>query len=158
MQRFPNAHLDRLGALGVLGPDAPVDIGGYRRTVAGWITYDDEWVEYLLSDGSWLCVEDVDGRLAVSRWWDQPDAIVPAAGGQIVINGRTYRRTEEYRARWLAAGIEGLAGPGQVRVADYEEMTDGSPGLAAIEDWGEGGELSLGHRLDPSTVTLPPLP
>ncbi len=154
MRRFPDAPLERLGPLGVLGPDATLDLGGRRLTVAGWISYDDEWVEYLLSDGSWLCVERVAGDLTLSRWWDQPDAYAPLAGDRIEVDGRTYRRTEVYTARWLAAGIDGMTGSGQVRVADYEELADGSTGLAAIEDWGDGRELSLGQRLDTAAVTL----
>lgn len=156
MQRFPNAHLDVLGPFGVLGPDAPVEIAATRHTVAGWITYDDEWVEYLLSDGSWLCVEHVDGRLTLSRWWDQLDRPAPPAGASIEVDGRRYTRAESYRSRWLAAGIEGLVGPGHVQVSDYRELADGSTALAAIEDWGDGGELSLGQVLDARLVSLPP--
>jgi hypothetical protein len=158
MQGFPRAPLDQFGPLGVLGPDAPVDVAGRRLTVAGWISYDDEWVEYLLSDGSWLCVEQDGGGLKFSRWWDQVDTIAPPAERQIVVDGRPYRRTEQYQARWLAAGIDGMVGPGRVHVSDYEEVADGSTALAAIEDWGDGGELSLGQVLDGALVSVPATP
>jgi hypothetical protein len=151
----PNAALEQLGRWGQLGQADTVGVEGLAHRVCGWIAYDDEWVEYLLDDGRWLCVEampDQPGRLLFSVWEDQDDP-PPAASGtpQLTWDGVTYRRTEGYRARWLAAGVEGLAGPGYVQVKEFEGPDDR---LAAIEDWGDGEELSLGRRLDESDVAL----
>lgn len=147
---FPAAPLDRLGPLGRLGPDARLLVEGTELAVAGWIAYDEEWVEYLLADSTWLCVED-DGGLKLSRWWDQSDPAPPVRDGAVVIAGHTYRVTETYTSDWKAAGIGELQGPGTVRVTDFESVADPTF-LAAIEDWGDGPELSIGKALAPDAV------
>ncbi|HEY8547696.1 MAG TPA: DUF4178 domain-containing protein [Acidimicrobiales bacterium] len=147
----PNAPLERLGRWGQLGQADVVGVEGLGHRVCGWIAYDDEWVEYLLDDGRWLCVEELDGGLAFSVWEDQNGPCPPLDGGSLTHGGVTYTRKERYRARWLAAGVDGLTGPGHVTVVEFA-----GPGtaLAAVEDWGDGGELSLGRWLDAATVTL----
>jgi len=128
-----------------------VRIAGRPFRVRGWISYDDEWVEYLLDDGSWLCVED-EGGLRFSRWRDQVGSHPYVIDDhEFVHGGVRYVRTETYRSRWLAAGVEGLTGPGRVTVSDYAGP-DGT--LAALEDWGEGPELSLGAWLPAGEVEV----
>jgi Domain of unknown function (DUF4178) len=141
--------VDGLGEWGQLGEDDLVGIEGTARAVKGWIAYDDEWVEYLLDDGRWLCVED-DGGLRFSLWEDQDTSWVPPDSLEMTYAGTTYRRVERYRARWLAAGVEGLTGPGEVEVWEYEGAGDR---LAAVEDWGDGPEVSLGRVLPGQAVT-----
>jgi hypothetical protein len=142
-----------LDGWGELGGTNVVRVEGRRHRVAGWISYDDEWVEYLLDDGSWLCVED-EGGLRFSLWHDQAENPGHSIARDAVDHGGTrYTLVERYTSRWRAAGIEGLTGPGDVTVADYH-----APGgaLLALEDWGDGPELSLGRALAPSDVTLDP--
>jgi hypothetical protein len=146
--RVPKAPVEGLGEWGQLGEGDTVEVDGRRYLISGWIAYDDEWVEYLLDDGRWLCVED-DGGLRFSLWEDE-DRKPPGSGPALVVDGVTYRRIETYRARWLAAGVEGLTGPGDVTVVEYAGE-DGA--LAALEDWGDGDEPSLGHVLPPETVS-----
>ena len=148
----PNAPLERLGRWGQLGQADVVGVDGLGHRVCGWIAYDDEWVEYLLDDGRWLCVESVAGnRLEFSVWEDQEGHVPPGDAPTLTYEGVTYVRKERYKARWLAAGVEGLTGPGYVTVVEYEGT---GSALAAIEDWGDGGELSLGRRLAVDDVTL----
>jgi len=125
-----------------------VQVEGRAYVVRGWIAYDDEWVEYLLDDGRWLCVEDA-GGLTFSLWDDQDTTWVPPDGPELTYAGTTYQRFERYRARWLAAGVEGLSGPGEVEVWEYA-----GPGVAraAVENWGDGLEISLGRMLPPEAV------
>jgi hypothetical protein len=146
----PDAPVERLGRWGVLGERDTVEIGGRRYRVRGWIAYDDEWVEYLLDDGRWLCIED-EGGLRFSLWEDQDTTWQPPDGLTFTWQGVEYHRLEHYTSRWLAAGVEGLTGPGQVTVTDYA-----GPGgaLAAVENWGDGPELSLGRQLGPADVRL----
>lgn len=146
----PDAPVERLGRWGQLGERDTVGIGGNRFRIRGWIAYDDEWVEYLLEDGRWLCVED-EGGLRFSLWEDQDTAWQPPDGDQLTWDGVTYDRIERYTSRWLAAGIEGLTGPGRVTVSDYAGPGDA---LAAVEDWGDGPELSIGRLLRPEDVSL----
>jgi hypothetical protein len=149
----PCAPLDGLEGWGGLGGTDVVRVEGQRHRVAGWISYDDEWVEYLLDDGSWLCVED-EGGLRFSLWHDQAENPGLFISQSVLTHGGvTYRLTERYTASWAAAGIAGLTGGGQVRVADYDS---GGHGLLALEDWGDGAELSLGRRLAPDAVTRDP--
>ena len=147
--RVPNAPIEELGAWGQLGDGDTVHVDGHAHQVRGWIAYDDEWVEYLLDDGRWLCVEDDDG-LVFSIWDDQDTDWVPPDGPELTYAGTTYRRIETYRARWLAAGIAEMTGPGTVEVWEYA-----GPGLtlAAVENWGDGLEVSIGRRLAPGAVT-----
>lgn len=140
--------MDGLGTWGQLGEGDRVTVEGPSRAVKGWIAYDDEWVEYLLDDGRWLSVED-DRGLRFSLWEDQDTTWVPHTGLQLTYGGTTYNRTEHYRARWLAAGVEGMAGPGEVQVWEYQGPGDR---LAAVEDWGDGPELSLGRVLSAQDV------
>lgn len=148
----PNAPLEQLGRWGQLGQADVVGVDGLGHRVCGWIAYDDEWVEYLLDDGRWLCVESVPGnRLEFSLWEDQDGPCPPGDVPTITHEGVAYHRIERYKARWLAAGVDGLTGPGYVTVVEFR-----GPGtaLAAIEDWGDGEELSLGRRLAVTDVTL----
>jgi hypothetical protein len=146
----PAAPVERLGRWGQLGAHDTVQIAGWRSRVRGWIAYDDEWVEYLLEDGRWLCVED-EGGLRFSLWEDQDTTWQPPDGPTLTWRGMVYQQVEHYTSRWLAAGIEGMTGPGRVTVTDYA-----GPGgtLAAVENWGDGPELSLGRLLDPREVSL----
>jgi hypothetical protein len=147
--RVPGAPVEGLGNWGQLGDGDTVQVEGNLHHIRGWIAYDDEWVEYLLDDGRWLCVEDNDG-LTFSIWEDQDDPPGRSAGGELSHGGVQYEQNERYRARWLAAGIEGMSGPGQVEVWEYVGPGDE---MAAVEDWGDGPELSLGRRLHPEAVT-----
>jgi hypothetical protein len=146
----PRAAVDGLGAWGGLGDGSQVQIEGRAYVVRGWIAYDDEWVEYLLDDGRWLCVEDA-GGLTFSLWDDQDTDWVPPDGPELTYAGVTYQRIERYHARWLAAGVEGLTGPGQVEVWEYTGPGDAR---AAVENWGDGLEISLGRMLAAETVTV----
>lgn len=146
----PAAPVEGLGRWGQLGEHDTVQVGDRRYRVRGWIAYDDEWVEYLLDDGRWLCVED-EGGLRFSLWEDQDTTWQPPDDATFVWRGLTYQLTERYTSRWMAAGIEGLTGPGRVTVSDYAGPGDA---LLAVEDWGDGPELSLGRRLDPGEVSL----
>ena len=146
----PNAPLDGLEGWGELCGDDVVLVEDGPHRIHGWISYDDEWVEYLLDDGTWLCVEEEHG-LRFSLWADQAEN----PGYRIdqptlTHDGEAYRLDERYRARWTAYGVSGLVGPGHVSVADFV----GERGLlAALEDWGDGPELSLGRLLGPGSVT-----
>ena len=146
----PNAPLDGLEGWGELGGDDVVLVEGGQHGIHGWISYDDEWVEYLLDDGTWLCVEDDDG-LRFSLWVDQAENPgYRIDQGSVVHQGDLYRLDERYDARWMAYGVSGLVGPGRVTVADYT----GPRGLlAALEDWGDGPEFSLGRLLAPDSVS-----
>jgi hypothetical protein len=145
----PRAAVDGLGTWGELGDGSRVQVEGRAFVVRGWIAYDDEWVEYLLDDRRWLCVEDA-GGLTFSIWDDQDTDWVPPDGPELTYAGVTYQRFETYRARWMAAGVEGLTGPGQVEVWEYAGPGDAR---AAVENWGDGLEISLGRMLPAEAVT-----
>lgn len=149
---FPAAPLRSLGLLGQLDSSSRLLVEGTELRVAGWIAYDDEWVEYLLADSTWLCVED-DGGMKLSRWWDRTEPAPPFRDGTIVVAGHTYKAIETYTSDWQAAGIGELRGPGTVQVTDFESVADPSF-LAALEDWGDGPELSIGKALSSDAVTL----
>lgn len=148
----PPAPLDVLGPLGMLGGSSRLLVEGAELSVAGWIAYDDEWVEYLLTDSTWLCVEEGNPQ-KLSRWWDQSGPAPALSGGRAIVHGRPYREVETYTSEWRAAGIGDLMGSGTVRVSDLVSETDPSF-LAAIEDWGDGPELSIGKTLAPDAVVV----
>jgi hypothetical protein len=149
---IPAAPLRQLGMLGTLDGTARLLVEGTELRVAGWIAYDDEWVEYLLADTTWLCVEE-DGGTKLSRWWDRTEPAPPFRDGAIVVAGNTYKAIETYTSAWQAAGIGDLQGPGTVTVTDFESVTDPTY-LAALEDWGDGPELSIGKALRSDQVVL----
>jgi Domain of unknown function (DUF4178) len=135
------------------------------------------WLEYLLRDGAlrrWLVVCE-DDELELS-WLEEIDlgeldvqgaellAAVHQSGGtwsfppSCAWRGVSHRRCEQGEARVSGAAGRCHRRPGACRFADYQAA---GGGLLCLEAWGEPPEsleleASVGHRLDPLSLSLLP--
>ncbi len=148
-----------------LGIGDIVQCDGRDWVVEDRLLYDEDgfqWLEYLLRDGPearWLAVCE-DDWLELSWLEAAPSALARhlAAGPtpfpqQIHWDGLTYERREEGRASASSSARTMNRHLTSCRFADYE--AEGQR-LLSVERWDAETDVTIGHRIDPSALTLLP--
>ena len=133
---------------------APGDVVNFEATdfiVDRTMRFDEDgftWDEHLLEDAVsgrslWLSVEDDDG-LEVAVYERVTGAALAPGPDEVVLDGVTYRRDEDGRARFRT---ESVGGPGESGTVEYADYAAGER-LLAFERYGTGSwEVSTGRAI-----------
>ncbi|BBY43375.1 hypothetical protein A5765_21945 [Mycolicibacterium celeriflavum] len=146
-----------------LGPGAIVAHGGIDYVVRGTATLRQGpfvWWEHLLEGGSeplWFSVEEDEGRLELVMWTRRKDASLQP-GGDLVLDGISYRETERGGASFTTEGTTGLPAGGEMEFVDYADADESS--FLGFERWAPDmpWEVSVGKPVLPGELTVYPAP
>ncbi|KUH92592.1 DUF4178 domain-containing protein [Mycobacterium sp. IS-1556] len=146
-----------------LGPGAIVAHGGIDYVVRGTATLRQGpfvWWEHLLEGSSepvWFSVEEDEGRLELVMWTRRKDASLQP-GGDLVLDGISYREIERGRASFTTEGTTGLPAGGEMEFVDYADADKTS--FLGFERWAADmpWEVSVGKPVLPGELTVYPAP
>ncbi|KUI00029.1 DUF4178 domain-containing protein [Mycobacterium sp. IS-3022] len=146
-----------------LGPGAIVAHGGIDYVVRGTATLRQGpfvWWEHLLEGGSepvWFSVEEDEGRLELVMWTRRKDASLQP-GGDLVLDGVSYREVERGSASFTTEGTTGLPAGGEMEFVDYADADETS--FLGFERWAPDmpWEVSVGKPVLPGELTVYPAP
>jgi hypothetical protein len=146
-----------------LGPGAIVAHGGVDYVVRGSVTLRQGpfvWWEHLLEGGPepiWFSVEEDEGRLELVMWVRRKD-IAQQPGGDVVVDGVSYRETERGRASYTTEGTTGLPAGGEMDFVDYADASETN--FLGFERWAPDmpWEVSVGKPVLPGELTVYPAP
>jgi hypothetical protein len=146
-----------------LGPGAILSHGGIDYVVRGSVTLRQGpfvWWEHLLEGGPeplWFSVEEDEGRLELVMWQRRDDpALQP--GGDLVVDGISYRQSERGHASYTTEGTTGLPAGGEMEFVDCADASETN--LLGFERWAPDmpWEVSLGKPVLPGEFTVYPAP
>jgi hypothetical protein len=146
-----------------LGPSAIVAHGGVDYVVRGSVTLRQGpfvWWEHLLEGGAeplWFSVEEDEGRLELAMWQRRTDAALQP-GGDLTVEGVSYREVERGRASYTTEGTTGLPAGGEMEFVDYADASGDN--LLGFERWAADmpWEVSTGKPVLPGELTVYPAP
>lgn len=144
-----------------LGPGAIVAHGGIDFVVRGTVTLRQGpfvWWDHLLEGGSepvWFSVEEDEGRLELVMWTRRKDVSLQP-GGDLVLDGISYREVEHGRASFTTEGTTGLPAGGEMEFVDYADAEETS--FLGFERWAQDmpWEVSVGKPVLPGELTVYP--